>query len=336
LPRFRLSLLAACILPAFMACSGPTMAGGSIPSFFDPHHAPPKPDLSRIRQIRFLTEDDFPPFNFLVSDGQLAGFNIDLARAICAELDLSCTVQRRSWELLVPALDDNSGDAVIAALAINDDTRKRAVFTAPYFLTPGRFVMIKDTTLSAATPEAIEDRKVAVVAGSRHEAFLKTFYPRAELVAFATPAEARSSARAWASPSRKAMSRCGARWTMRWPGSTGAARWASSISNISRSDRFRPLSVYQIRALRSEQLCNRRARSLYVNDESVTETRLGLVAMTQRRFIGLRRSRDGKGADRPGGALEHMRELQPRSRIAGTARIGESNRQMRRLTLKKR
>ncbi|MGE5368556.1 MAG: transporter substrate-binding domain-containing protein [Chloroflexota bacterium] len=193
MPRFRLSLLAACILPAFMACSGPTMAGGSIPSFFDPHHAPPKPDLSRIRQIRFLTEDDFPPFNFLVSDGQLAGFNIDLARAICAELDLSCTVQRRSWELLVPALDDNSGDAVIAAMAINDDTRKRADFTAPYFLTPGRFVMIKDTTLSAATPEAIEDRKVAVVAGSRHEAFLKTFYPRAELVAFATPAEARNA-----------------------------------------------------------------------------------------------------------------------------------------------
>jgi polar amino acid transport system substrate-binding protein len=193
LPRFRLSLLAACILPAFMACSGPTMAGGSIPSFFDPHHAPPKPDLSRIRQIRFLTEDDFPPFNFLVSDGQLAGFNIDLARAICAELDLSCTVQRRSWELLVPALDDNSGDAVIAAMAINEDTRKQADFTAPYFLTPGRFVMLKDTTLSAATPEAIEDRKVAVVAGSRHEAFLKTFYPGAELVAFATPAEARNA-----------------------------------------------------------------------------------------------------------------------------------------------
>ena len=176
-----------------MACSGPTMAGGSIPSFFDPHHAPPKPDLSRIRQIRFLTEDDFPPFNFLVSDGQLAGFNIDLARAICAELDLSCTVQRRSWELLVPALDDNSGDAVIAAMAINDDTRKQADFTAPYFLTPGRFVMLKDTTLSAATPEAIEDRKVAVVAGSRHEAFLKTFYPGAELVAFASPAEARNA-----------------------------------------------------------------------------------------------------------------------------------------------
>ena len=50
--------------------------------------------------------------------GQLAGYNVDLARLICAELDLPCTIQRRSWELLIPALNDNSGDAVIAALAI--------------------------------------------------------------------------------------------------------------------------------------------------------------------------------------------------------------------------
>lgn len=163
------------------------------PSFFDPHRALEKPDLSAIKQIRFLTEDDFPPFNFLLSDGQVAGFNVDLARAICAELDLPCTIQRRSWELLLPSLDDNSGDAVIASLAINDETRKLADFSASYFLTPGRFVMLADTTLKAATPEAIGDRKVAVVKGSRHEAFLKTFYPRADLVAFETPALARNA-----------------------------------------------------------------------------------------------------------------------------------------------
>jgi polar amino acid transport system substrate-binding protein len=163
------------------------------PSFFDPQRTLEKPDLSAIKQIRFLTEDDFPPFNFLLADGQVAGFNVDLARAICAELDLPCTIQRRSWDLLIPSLDDNSGDAVIASLAINDETRRQADFSAPYFLTPGRFVMLADTTLKAATPEAIGDRKVAVVKGSRHEAFLKTFYPRADLVAFETPALARNA-----------------------------------------------------------------------------------------------------------------------------------------------
>ncbi|WP_457796062.1 transporter substrate-binding domain-containing protein [Methylocystis sp. S23] len=165
----------------------------SPPSFFDPHHPLQKPDLSRVKQIRFLTEDDFPPFNFLLGDGQLAGFNVDLARAICAELDVPCSIQRRSWELLIPALDDNSGDAVIASLAINAETRRKVDFSAPYFMTPGRFAMLADTTLASATPEAIGDRKVAVVAGSRHEAFLAALYPKAERVTFETPGLARNA-----------------------------------------------------------------------------------------------------------------------------------------------
>ncbi len=72
------------------------------PSFFDPHPALQKPNLSHVKQIRFLTEDDYPPFNFLLSDGQLAGFNIDLARAICAELEVPCTIQRRQMGLADP------------------------------------------------------------------------------------------------------------------------------------------------------------------------------------------------------------------------------------------
>ncbi|WP_424361645.1 transporter substrate-binding domain-containing protein [Methylocystis parvus] len=197
--RFHLSALAAGLALLISSASTPAAPAGAQasapPSFFDPQHSLQKPDLLRIKQIRFLTEDDFPPFNFLLGDGQLAGFNVDLARAICAELDAPCSIQRRSWELLIPSLDDNSGDAVIASLAINDETRGKADFTAPYFLTPGRFVMLKDTTLPAATPEVIADRKIAVVAGSRHEAFLKAFYPRAELVTFETPALARNALR---------------------------------------------------------------------------------------------------------------------------------------------
>ncbi|MCX7899081.1 MAG: transporter substrate-binding domain-containing protein, partial [Methylocystis sp.] len=166
--------------------NAPIAAPAPPPTFWDPEHEPAKPELAGMTQIRFLTEDDYPPFNFLLANGRIAGFNVDLARAVCAELGLACTIQRRAWDLLIPALEDNSGDAIIASLAINDETRKQVDFTSPYLLTPGRFVMAVDTTLKSASPEAIEDRSVAVVAGSRHEAFLKAFYPKATRVAFET------------------------------------------------------------------------------------------------------------------------------------------------------
>ena len=168
-------------------------AGQMTPSLWDPNKVLEKPDLAGVRQIRFLTEDDYPPFNFRTPDGQLAGFNVDLARALCAELGATCTIQRRDWDLLIPALNDNSGDAVIAALAINDETRKQVDFSAPYFLTPGRFVLRRDSLLKDISPTTLGDRSVSVVAGSRHEAFLAAFYPKVTRVAFETPALARTA-----------------------------------------------------------------------------------------------------------------------------------------------
>lgn len=184
---------ALCMAFTFPALAAAQDAPVTTPSFWDATRTLEKPDLSGLRQIRFLTEDDYPPFNFLLADGQVAGFNVDLARAICAELELVCTIQRRSWDLLIPALNDNSGDAIIASLAINDDTRKQVDFTAPYLLTPGRFAMRADTTLKNASPATLGDRPVAVVSGSRHEAFLKAFYPNVTLVAFETPGLARNA-----------------------------------------------------------------------------------------------------------------------------------------------
>ena len=161
------------------------------PSLWDPAHRLEKPDLSGLRQIRFVTEDDYPPFNFALADGQLAGFNVDLARAICEELELTCTIQRRRWDLLIPALGDNSADAIIAALAMNVENRALVDFTAPYFIMPGRFATAAGSAHAPATPETLNDRFIAVVAGSAHEAYVKTFFPKAQFAPFETAALAR-------------------------------------------------------------------------------------------------------------------------------------------------
>ncbi len=175
-----------------LALAGPAGALESgAPSLWDPAHRPEKPDLSGLRQLRFVTEDDYPPFNFALADGQLAGFNVDLARAICEELELTCTIQRRRWDLLIPALGDNSADAIIAALAMNDENRARVDFTGPYLIMPGRFATRANTVLRPATPEALDYQLVAVVAGSSHEAYLKTFFPEARAAPFETAALAR-------------------------------------------------------------------------------------------------------------------------------------------------
>ncbi|GCC49449.1 hypothetical protein chiPu_0033373, partial [Chiloscyllium punctatum] len=90
----------------------------AVPGFWDPRRRPDRPDLSRLTVIRFLTETDYPPFNFTGPDGNPAGFNVDLARALCDEIKVTCTIQMRRFETLIDALATNRGDAIIASMAV--------------------------------------------------------------------------------------------------------------------------------------------------------------------------------------------------------------------------
>jgi polar amino acid transport system substrate-binding protein len=153
----------------------------AVPGFWDPRHRPERPDLTRITLIRFLTETNYPPFNFAGPDGAPAGFNIDLARLICEELKVPCTIQMRRFDTLIPSLDKKSGDAVIASIAETPETRKQVDFSDPYYRTPARFVSRRDLEIDDVRPQALEGRKVAVVAGTAHEAFLKRLFTEAVL-----------------------------------------------------------------------------------------------------------------------------------------------------------
>lgn len=167
----------------------------AVPGFWDPRRRPERPDLSRIIGIRFLTEFDYPPFNYAGADGQPAGFNVDLARAICEEIKTNCTIQARRFDTLLEALNANNGDAIIASLAVTPEMRRRVDFSDPYYRTPARFVSRKDVEIDDVRPTDLERRKVAVVAGTAHEAYLRALFTEIELLAYPTADEARAALR---------------------------------------------------------------------------------------------------------------------------------------------
>ena len=151
----------------------------AVPGFWDPRRRPDRPDLSRITIIRFLTETDYPPFNYAGPDGTPAGFNIDLARLICEEIKVACTIQMRRFDTLIDTLNRSEGDAIIASLAETGDMRLRVDFSDPYYRTPARFVSRRDVDFGDIRPEALEGKKIAVIQGTAHEAYLKALFTEA-------------------------------------------------------------------------------------------------------------------------------------------------------------
>ena len=167
----------------------------AVPGFWDPRRRPERPDLSRISIIRFLTETDYPPFDYAGPDGAPAGFNVDLARLICEEIKVACTVQMRRFDTLIASLNANNGDAVIASIAETPDMRKQVDFSDPYYRTPARFVSRRDGNIEDVRPQALEGRKIAVVAGTAHEAYLKALFTEAELHPYPNAEAARDALR---------------------------------------------------------------------------------------------------------------------------------------------
>ena len=164
-----------------------------------PYHSDPSardlvPNLAAVPNIRFLTTADFPPFNYRDKSGELIGFNVDLARAICADLTITCTIQAWPWEQAGKALEDGQGDALIAGVAMTNDNGALYDFSDIYLMLPGRFVTLKPASASF-DPKSLAGKNVAVRKGSAHEEFLHRYLSDAKAVEFDTETAALEAVR---------------------------------------------------------------------------------------------------------------------------------------------
>ncbi|WP_020179086.1 lysine/arginine/ornithine ABC transporter substrate-binding protein [Methylopila sp. M107] len=125
------------------------------------------------KTLRIGSEGAYPPFNFTDSNGELQGFEIDLAKAICAEEKITCEFVAQDWEGLIPALLAGRYDAIFASLSITEERRKVVDFTAKYYSSPSLFVTAKANAALATTPEALAGKTLGAQGGTVSARYLQ-------------------------------------------------------------------------------------------------------------------------------------------------------------------
>lgn len=137
------------------------------------------------QRLRFGFAVGYAPFSEVGTDGQLKGFEIDLARALCERLALACAPVILEFDGLVPALQSRKIDAIMASMSITPERQQVIAFTQPYYFSPARLVMRSDAGLDA-TPAGLKGRRIGVERGTIHERFLAEQFKDSQVLRYAT------------------------------------------------------------------------------------------------------------------------------------------------------
>lgn len=140
------------------------------------------------RVLRIATEGAYPPFNYVDDDGALAGFDVDIAWALCAVIEVDCVLVAEPWNSIIDGLVEQRYDAIVASMSVTEERKRQVAFTDKYYSTPMRFVAKRDSFLRM---EEVTEQAIGAQAETTSFDYLQDGHPFGEnLHAFETMEEA--------------------------------------------------------------------------------------------------------------------------------------------------
>jgi arginine transport system substrate-binding protein len=131
--------------------------------------------------IRFATEASYPPFESMDANNKIVGFDVDLANALCKEIDATCTFSNQSFDSLIPSLKFRRIDAVMAGMDITPEREKQVLFSTPYYENSALFIGQKG---KYASIDALKGKKVGVQNGTTPQKFIMDKHPEITTVPY--------------------------------------------------------------------------------------------------------------------------------------------------------
>ncbi|GAB7023525.1 transporter substrate-binding domain-containing protein [Salidesulfovibrio brasiliensis] len=139
--------------------------------------------------LRVATEGAYPPFNYIDENGEPAGFDVEMAKAICTALSRKCEIVVVPWNDIITRLVKGDYDMVVASMAKTPERDKLIDFTDHYYRSRSNFVG-EAGRFPQATPEVLTGRTIAAQKGTVQENYLYEHYGTSNIRSAGTTKEA--------------------------------------------------------------------------------------------------------------------------------------------------
>ena len=125
-------------------------------------------------KIVFGTNAEFPPFEYVTSNGTIGefdGIDIAIAKQIAEEQGKTAEINNMEFDSLLLALQNGQVDAVIAGMTISDERKEAVDFSTPYYTATQVMIVKEDSDIAKAAD--IADKKIVVIQGYTGETCVK-------------------------------------------------------------------------------------------------------------------------------------------------------------------
>ncbi|MBH1942324.1 ABC transporter substrate-binding protein [Mobilitalea sibirica] len=123
------------------------------------------------KEVTFAMSGAYPPFNYIDEDGEVTGFDIEIANAIADKMGVKAVPITTAWDGIIGGLKGNRFDMIIGSMAITEDRLKEVNFSDPYYYDGAQFFAKTDSGLNSI--EDLDNGKVGVVTGTTFHEYLE-------------------------------------------------------------------------------------------------------------------------------------------------------------------
>lgn len=125
--------------------------------------------LAQGADLKVAIDPTYEPFTYKTPDGKPAGFDVDIANALCAQIKRKCVFVEQVWDSMIPGLQAKKYDVIISSMSITEERQQVVDFTDKYYFTPSRIVVKADTPFTDAA--SLKGKKLGVLKGSTQEKY---------------------------------------------------------------------------------------------------------------------------------------------------------------------
>ena len=124
--------------------------------------------------IKFGTNAEFPPFEYVVSKGVIGefdGIDMAIAKQIGYDNNKEAKIENMEFDSLLVALDNGKIDAAIAGMTVTDERKEKVDFSEPYYNAKQVMIVKEDSDISKA--KDMQGKKIVVIQGYTGETCVK-------------------------------------------------------------------------------------------------------------------------------------------------------------------